>query len=173
MTGLLLLGVIGIWVVIIVFAMIRLARLFKTVWIRYVVVALSSVAMLLLPVADELISAPQFNKLCEESKQPKFDAEKIRGRTMFLADDPQPDISVGLLKGYYIQSRYLDATTKELLVSAPSFHLKGGVFIRMLGISETNAPLMIRSYCGPKERPWQQNFLKRYELTYIERKEVK
>ncbi len=94
MTGLLLLGVIGIWLVIIVFAVTRLARLFKTVWIRNVVVALASVAMFLLRVADELITAPQFNKLCEEGTKLKFDPEKIRGKTIFLADDPQPDITL-------------------------------------------------------------------------------
>ncbi len=168
MTGLLLLGVIGIWLVVIVFAMTRLARLFKTLWIRNVVVALASVLMFFLPVADELITAPQFNKLCEEGTKLKFDPEKIRGKTMFLADDPQPDITIGLLRGYYIPRRYLDVTTKEELVVYNIYHVKGGIFIRLLGISERNAPLTIRSYCGQFGRATEASFLTRFDLKYME-----
>lgn len=77
-----------------------------------------------------------------------------------------------MLSGYYTPSRYLDATTKEELISFNSYFLKGGVLIRTLGISETTAPLMIESNCGPAEEPWQKTFLDRYELVKSERKDI-
>ena len=175
MSGLLLLSVIAIWLAIVVFAAMRLARLFKPGAARNVGVAIAIAVMLPLPVADELISAPQLNKLCEEGTTLKFDPETIRGRTIFLAEgpSPQPRLSVGLLRGHYIPSRYLDATTKEELIAFNSYFLKGGLFIRKLGISEKNVPLTMRSYCAPEEEPWQKSFLNRYDLKRIERKDVK
>lgn len=173
MSGLLLLGVIGVWVVIVVLVARRFARLFKPGAVRNVAVAIVSAVLLVLPVADELISAPQFHKLCEEGARLKFDSEKIRGRTMYLADDSQPRIQVGLLQGYYIQWHYLDAATNETLITSNSYHLKGGLLIRALGISETNAPLTMLSYCSSPEKPWQKSFLIKYDLKYIEKKDVK
>ena len=173
MSGLLLLGVIGIWAAIVNFAVKSLARRFQPGAVRKIVVALATVVMFALPVADELISAPLFYKLCEEGTKLKFDPEKIRGRTIFFAKNLQPDISIGLLHGYYIPWRLLDTITKEELISYNSYYVKGGILIRTLGISATNAPLTMRSYCSAPEHPEQQSFLKRYDLKYIDRKEIK
>ncbi len=173
MSGLFLLGVIGIWVAIVIFVVKWLARHFKPGVVRNIAVAITSAVMFVLPVADELISIPQFHRLCEEGTRLKFDPEKIRGRTIFLAENSQPDIRVGLLRGYYIPWHYLDATTKEVLITSSSYHVKGGILIRMLGISETNSPLTLRSYCSSSEKAWQKNLLDRYGLKYIERKDAK
>ena len=173
MSGLLLFGVIGIWIAFVVFVAKWLAGRFKPGAVRNIVVALATALMLALPVADELISAPQFHRLCEEGTKLKFDPEKIRGRTIFLAENPQPDITIGLLQGYYTPWHYLDATTKEKLITYNTYNLKGGFLIRTLGISETNAPLTIRSSCGPQEMAWQKNFLIRYDLKRIQREELK
>ena len=173
MSGLLLLGVLGIWLLIVVWIALKLTKSIKQNWLRIVVFCATVVLLFPLIVADELITAPQFAKLCEEGTKLKFDPEKIRGKTIFLDENPQPEISVGMLKGYYIPWRYLDMTTKETLISYNSYHLKGGFLIRLLGISETTAPLTMRSYCSSKEEPWQKKFLSQHYMKYIERKEVK
>jgi hypothetical protein len=173
MGGLFLLGVIGIWAGIVILMARGLARLFELGMVRNIVVTMASIVLLALPVADELISAPQFHKLCEEGTKLKFDSEKIRGRTIFLQENPQPEITVGLLNGYYIPWIYLDVSTKEILITSVSYYIQGGLFIRALGISETGAPLTIRGYCGPSEHPDQKNFLNRFDLKYIERKDIK
>lgn len=169
MSGLLLMGVIAAWVAIVVFLAIRLARLFKPGAVRIIVVAMATAVLLALPVADELVSAPQFHKLCEEGTKLKFDPEKIRGRTIFLAENLQPRFTVGLLHGYVIPWDYLDATTKEKLITSNSYHLYGGLLIRALGISETNAPLTLRSYCASQVMVWKKEFLSRYDLKYVDR----
>ena len=173
MSGLLLLGVIGIWVVIVIFTVRWLAHRLKPSAVNIIFVVMVTVVMLVLPVADELISAPQFYKLCEEGTKLKFDPEKIRGRTIFFAKNLQPDISIGLLHGYYIPWRLLDTTTKEELISYNSYYVNGGILIRTLQISATNAPLTMRSYCSAHEHPEQPSFLKRYDLKYVDRKEIK
>ena len=173
MTGLFLLGVLGVWLAIVVWIAWKLTRGIKRNGLRQAVFGIAIVGLFPLIVIDEMITAPQFEKLCEEGTKLKFDPEKIRGRTIYLASNPQPDISIGLMNGYYIPSRYMDATTKEELISYNSYHLKGGVFISALGISEKNAPLTMRSYCSPAERPWQKTFLNRYDIKYIEQKNIK
>lgn len=173
MSGLFLLGVLALWLVLVVWMARLLTKSIKREWLQ--VISLYAAIVLIFPliVIDELITAPQFKKLCEEGTKLTFDPEKIRGKTIFLDENPQPDISVGLLRGYYIPWRYLDATTKETLISYNSYHIKGGLLIRMLGISETTAPLTMRRYCSTNEHPDQKNFLDRYNLKYIDRKHVK
>jgi hypothetical protein len=174
MTGLLLLGVIGIWMVIVILLAIRLGKFFKKAWLRYLVSALTIAVLLPLPIMDELITAPQFEKLCAENAKLKFDPERVRGKTIyFVGEDPPPPLSVGFLHGYYQRWRYLDAATKEELILSNSYHIKGGIFIRTLGISETNAPLTMRSYCAPKEEASQKKFLDRYDLKLVEEKDIK
>ncbi|MEO8384982.1 MAG: hypothetical protein ABI583_07065 [Betaproteobacteria bacterium] len=174
MSGLLLLGVISTWIAIVIAVAIWLGNRLRSRGLRFdVAFVITAVVLLPLPVADELISAPQFRRLCDEGTTLKFDSEKIRGRTIFYADDLQPDISVGLLRGYYIPLRLLDVTTKEELISYNTYYVKGGILIRTLGISEKDAPLTMRSYCGPSEHAEQQSFLNRYDLKYVDRKEVK
>ena len=173
MTGLFLIAVVVLWAWIAVFIARALTIRVKRALVRRLGATILALVLLPLPVADELIAAPQFRSLCEDGTKLKFNPDRIRGRTIFLAHDPQPDISVGLLRGYYIPSRYLDATTNEVLITTNSYHLKGGLLIRMLGISEKTAPLTMPRYCASPEEPWQPHFLKRYELTYVERRDVK
>jgi hypothetical protein len=175
MSGLFLLTVLGLWLVLVVFIARRLTKSITRTWLRYGVFCMAVVGLFPLIVIDELITAPQFAKLCEEGTKLKFDPEKIWGRTVFLAESPypRPELAVGMLTGYYTPSRYLDATTKEQLITFTSYFLKGGVLIRTLGISETTAPLMMESYCAPLEKPWQKPFLTRYSMNYVEEKDIK
>lgn len=175
MSGLFLLTVLGLWLVLVVFIARRLTKSITRTWLRYGVFCMAVVGLFPLIVIDELITAPQFAKLCEEGTKLKFDPEKIRGRTIFLpkSNASHPRLHVGMLHGYQINSRYLDAATKEQLVVANSYHLKGGFFIRTLGISETNAPLVMRSYCAPQEEVWQRSFLDRFDLKYVQEKDIK
>ena len=175
MSGLLLFGVLGIWLIIVVWIALKLTKSIKQNWLRIVVFCATVVLLFPLIVADELITAPQFAKLCEEGAKLKFDPERIRGKTIFLAQgpSPKPRFTVGFLEGYYIPWRYHDATTKEELISENIYVIKGGAFIRALGISETTAPLLMPSSCGSPEHPTQKIFLDRYNMKFIEQKDIK
>lgn len=175
MSGLLLLGVIGIWVAIVVFVAKWLARRFKPGAVRNIVVAMATVVMLALPVADELISAPQFNKLCEEGAKLKFDPKTIYGMTVYRQPSkfPFPEFRIVGLVGYYIEAIYTDQPVGAPVISSKSYSIKGGVLIRALGISETTAPLTFKGSCRPLEVPYQQPFLTRHKLTIIEIKDSK
>lgn len=175
MTGFLLLGVLGVWLVLVVWLARWLTKSIKRDWLRYIALVIVITCLFPLIVIDELISKPQFERLCAEGAKLKFDPQKIRGKTIFLGEiaSPKPSFTVGFLGGYYIPWRYLDATTKEELIAYNSYHIEGGFLIRALGISETRAPLMMESFCSPNEKPTQKSFLERFELKRVERKDVK
>jgi|GEM_PF-6765605 len=173
MSGLLLMGVLAVWLVIAFVCATLVGALFKTKWLRIAVSILLFAAMLPLPVADELLAKPAFDKLCDEGTRLKFDPEKIRGKTMAFKEMSQPSISVGGLSGYTIPWRLVDARTSDELISYNTFYLKGGVLIRTLGISDSNAPLTMSGYCGPSEHPSQANFRARWNLQLIDSKDVK
>jgi hypothetical protein len=175
MSGIFLLIVLGLWLVLVVGIAYALTKSIKHELLRYAARIAVVACLFPLIVIDELITKPQFEKLCAEGTKLKFDPEKIRGRTIFQqkSDAAHPPLSVGLLNGYQINSQYFDASTKEQIILANSYHLKGGLLIRTLGISQTTAPLMMESYCAPNERPSQKSFLDRYDMKYLEEKDIK
>lgn len=173
MSGLLLLGVIGIWIVIVVFVTKWLARLLKPGAVRNVVVTMTFAVLLLLPVIDELIAAPQFRALCEEGTKLKFDPTVINGMTVYRQSSkfPFPEFRILGLVGYYIETIYTDQPKGMPVISSKSYSIKGGILIRTLGISETTAPLIFKGSCRPLEVPYQQPFLAQHKLTIIEIKD--
>jgi len=173
MSGLLLMGVLAVWLVIAFVCATLAGALFKTKWLRIAVSILLFAAMLPLPVADELLAKPAFDKLCDEGTRLKFDPKKVRGKTIYLLEAQPESFKVGSLSGTLVPWRYADATTREVLISYGTYELKGGVLIRLLGISETSAPLAMRDSCAPAEEPWQAAFFVRNQFTYVERKDVK
>lgn len=175
MTGLFLIAVLGIWCGIAIFIARVLTIKVKNAWARRLGATILVLVLLPLPVADELIAAPQFRALCEEGTKLEFDPLTIRGKTIFSKANPTPDprITVGTLHGYYIPWRYYDAATKELVISYRTYDIKGGLLIRLLGISEKTAPLTFTGYCGPVEHKKWLQFLKLNQLSEIDLRERK
>ncbi len=174
MAGLVFLAIVIVWL----WVASHIARTISTrvvsKWPRVLTMALLFVALAPLPVADELIAAPFFRKMCEEGVSPKFTESNLRGRTIYPAKIayPYPEFRLLTLKGYYIPWRYNDAATGASVITYNSYHTKGGLLIQILGISETTDPLTFKGYCGPKEEAWQKTFLQRYDLKYVERESV-
>lgn len=174
MTGIFLLGVLAVWLALVAGFAYALTKSIKSDVLRYSAFLLAVACLFPLIVIDELVTAPQFAKLCKEGTKLKFDPDKIRGKTIFFeAVSPPPRFSVGLLQGYYLNWHYLDASTKEVLISEKTYVIQGGVLIRTLGISETTSPLLMESSCGPSEHPNQKRFLDRYNMKFIEEKDIK
>lgn len=108
--------------------------------------------LLPLPVADELFAKHQIDALCREGAVLKIDENRIKGRRIQLAFDPSnanvPGVAVPVI---YTKIHFLDAETGETLGSYGRYNVTGGLLIRTLGISESNSPLLGRSYCSAGE----------------------
>jgi hypothetical protein len=153
MTGLLLIVLVIVWMAI-AFALARAFTRGIKAGVRRAAVGVFVFALLLpLPVVDEIIGGFQLRALCREGAVALYDEEKLRGRTVRMRLEPNPDVPsvmqtptrrVGALLP--IDERtidYLDTESAQTLLSYKAFTAKGGVLIRMLGISNADSPLTI------------------------------
>jgi hypothetical protein len=152
MTGLLVLLLFSLWV----WGVFRFAR-----WIgdhvqggrwRWPVVALAFVALLPLPVADELIARPQIERLCRDGAVFKIDEQNIRGRRVKSFAEPLNEAVPGIaIPVTFTRTVYRDESSGEELATLGYYYVKGGALVRTLGFSESSSPMFVRSYCAPNE----------------------
>lgn len=151
MTGLFLLLVIGIWIAFISWLVPKIIQKIPSKVVRGVVGTVLFLFFLVLPLIDEIIGGFQFRALCKEGAVMNVDEEKAinkivisqRAKTTYPA-------------GYFLPIRkqywsYIDPDSKEVLVSWNEYRANGGIFIRTLGISETDSPLIFDGVCYPEQ----------------------
>ncbi|MBI1890371.1 MAG: hypothetical protein HYS18_06990 [Burkholderiales bacterium] len=168
MTGILLLFVAGIWLGIVIFLTKAIAKKLPEKWWKVPLSILLFLALLPLPLMDEIVGGRQFANLCKENATIQVDREKARGRTVYLNSLPQL-----VVRGTWIPVKeqlwqFVDATTKEPILSYKSFHASGGMLIRMLGISEGGMPLTFKGFCEPQNSPASAPAFKEFGINYIE-----
>ena len=153
MSGLFLIAVVALWVWL-VFKMSKVV----TSWIaqglwRWPVAALMFLVLLLLPVIDEIVGGFQFRALCEKNAVFRMGVEKPEGRVTRESINPSNEVVSGTAITIYDTGiQYTDVQSGELVVKFHRYVAKGGALIRMLGISEGNAPItMGRSSCSPTQ----------------------
>jgi hypothetical protein len=149
MTGIFLLVVVGLWLWLSIATTRALLGRLQPRWWRWLVAFFVLVALLVAPVADEVVGGFQFRTMCERDAVLKIDAVKVRGRTLKrLWVESFPANSV--LKIRRVQYQLLDASTDEELGTYATLSVWGGWLVRALGISDGNAPLLINpASCDP------------------------
>ncbi len=153
MTGILLLAVVGLWLWVSMAATrALLRRLHARPW-RWLVGLPVFVALLVAPVADEIVGGFQFRALCKKNAVFRFGAEKPEGRMTKELISPANEILTGTaITIYHTGVTYTDIKTNELVVKFDKYVAKGGMFIRTLGIFESDAPITIgRPSCSPEQ----------------------
>jgi hypothetical protein len=154
MTGLLLIAVVAGWLFVAWWiakkATAKITASGKKTALRVGITAL----LMALPLTDEIVGGFQFRALCSENAELKIVPDYVKGRVTRLTIDPANEY----LKGTAIPIRfsekvYTDIHTNEEIARFKSFVAKGGKFIHLLGISQTNAPLTIgRASCSPEDK---------------------
>lgn len=123
--------------------------------------------MLLLPLADEIVGAFQFNALCKANAVLKIDAEKAKGNTVRSIITPAKSDEVirgTALTIYYSHFSFVDVSSEEKLAEFDRYAAKGGWFVHALGISNSNSPIFIQpAGCSP--RMASSDIAKKYEFT--------
>ena len=166
MSGLYLLAVLAILGVAAVLVAHRIARPIRNAWLRTGATALLTVAFMTLLVADELIGGYQFRQLCQKDAVLRIDPATAQGRTVKVVIDPSNEIVPRApITIYHSHLSFLDVGTNEKIAEYDRYVAKGGWFIRILGISEGNAPITIGlPGCSPKN---SGTFPRQYGLTLI------
>lgn len=166
MTGILLLGVVAIWLIAILsIARWVVCRLFSSPGVKLLSFVMLVPVLLLMPLTDELIGAFQFGALCKKYAVQVIDERHAMGRRVVYVPRGPDRYADGTAVRIRIDPIvYKDTETNRVLVSYHTLHANGGWLIRMLGISETNAPLLFNSGCAPKE---QDAFKQKFNITVI------
>jgi hypothetical protein len=165
MIGLLVLGILALWVAAAFWMARRLARAIPMKagarpWASFGLFVL----IFLLPVADELAARPSFNALCREGSTERIDAQRIAGRTVRLVVNPRN----ARLKGtfvpvYHSHFEYRDAQTGDVLGGYEVYLAEGGLIARKLRFP-TSRPLTGAFLCAPED---EGSIPKRYGFTVL------
>jgi hypothetical protein len=166
MAGLIVLGVIGLWI----WGVFKFSR-----WIggkvrggrwRWPIAALVFAVLLPLPVIDELIADRQIESLCRDNAVMKIDEEKIKGRRVTYSAEPGYERVPGTaVPVTFTRGVLRDTVTDEILGTRGAYDVKSGLLKRVIGFSETDGPLFARSGCAPSEG--MHGAAKRIEFTII------
>ncbi|MDU9398910.1 hypothetical protein [Pseudomonas sp. zfem003] len=151
MSGILLIAVLVTWLLICRAISKKLTRNIKS-QTRQTTSKLAIFSILFLaPFSDELIGAFQFSSLCDKYAVVEIDEQNAKNRTVIV----EPRSSDTYAEGTALKIRidpyvYRDIETNKVIVRYHILQAKGGWFIRLLGISETNAPLLFNPACEPE-----------------------
>jgi hypothetical protein len=121
------------------------------------------VALMLIPVVDEILGGIQFTLLCNAELPLKIDSNRANGRTVRLTVEPSnKQISGTIIPMRYSLYVYRDTDTNEVITQYKTYAVDGGRLIHFLGIVEGNSPLVLsKTSCRPlpgKSIPKMFNF---------------
>jgi hypothetical protein len=168
MTGILLFFVMGLWLFFVFWLTKVITKKLPTKWVMPSRILLS-LAILPIPLIDEIVGGRQFEQLCKENSTIQVDRVKAAGKTVYLAKPVDIQIKDTLVPIRLKPWRFVDATTGEIVVSYNTLLAGGGIFIRTLGISEGGAPLTFKSFCEPGGIVDPLKLFKELRVTEIER----
>ena len=153
MTGLLLVVVSALWVACCVALVRVLTGPMTSLPFRLPIAATLFLALLPAPVVDELVGGFQFRALCEKNANFSLGVPSAEGRTTRYSSNPTNELIPGTAIPIYDTGvLYTDVNSGEVVLSFHRYVAKGGVFIRALGISESNSPItMGRASCSPEQ----------------------
>lgn len=173
MTGIFLILLAVLWLVA-AFLLAKLAttRLPKLWWAHVLRMSLF-LALLPLPLVDEIVGKRQFDKLCSENTMIQVDPEKAVGRTVYLADLPDIEIKGPWVRVVSKPWRFIDTITGETVVAYNTLQAAGGLFTRTLGIFEGGVPLTFKGSCAPADPPGSAKAFAKLGITYVEPPTVK
>lgn len=168
MGGLLLLFIAVIWFIFAVWLNVRLTGDMepgpKTTVIQLGLFALIFTS----PLADEIVGGRQFARLCAKNSSIQVDREKAASRTVYLDFVQRKEVDGTWVPVSLEHWQYVDATTRELVVSYNILRAKGGWLIRSLSLFEGDVPLTFESSCAPENRPASPQGFEKFGLKHIQ-----
>lgn len=164
MSGIILILVGILWLVIAFFVVKFISKPLPEIWWTYLLRVVLFLALLPLPIIDEIVGARQFEKLCKENSTIQVDRTKAAGKTVYLAEVSDVQIK-GTWVPVWLQSRrYVDATTGETLISYNTLRAGSG----MLGPTSLG-PLTFDGECVSPNRPATNDLFRELGIKSVQR----
>jgi hypothetical protein len=122
-------------------------------------------AVFTLPLIDEIVGMFQFQHLCQQHSNIDVDRARATGKTVRVANVPNEEVKGTWVRIVLQPIRFLEAATDEPVISYNRLTAYGGWFIRVLGISEYDAPLLFRGSCVPGDQFTFDRLFKELNIT--------
>jgi hypothetical protein len=147
MSGLIAMALVLVWLVLVSLAVYRLTRRINNGVLR-VGAGLLAVGMLLpLPLVDELLGRPQFERLCRENTAIHMDRIAVAGKSVFFQPQPRVEVKGTWLRTFIQPHRFIDSSTGEVAIAYAEVVTSGGVLSR--GLTEGGVPFTFKGSCMP------------------------
>lgn len=164
MLGMYILFLAMVWLGVAIGLVLLVTKILPERWWRDPLRALLIVALLPLPIVDDILGGIQFKRLCKENSVIHVDRATAEGRTVYLADDPLRELSGTWVPITVVQWRYVDAKTGDTVLSYNVLEAASGLF------HLTSVPLTFKGYCAPGgSRGVANDLLKQLHITVIKR----
>ncbi len=172
MTGLLLIFLAAVWLALTTAVAYFGTKRIESAVLRSVSALLLFSVLLPLPLINEIVGKYQFEQLCKDNATIRIDRATAVGKTVYLAESTDVEIKGKWLRFVVKPWRYVDVTTGETVVSYKTLMADGGLFFRMIRISEGGVPLTFKGSCYPGELSKLQNLFQELNVTQVQRSEL-
>jgi len=164
MMGLYLLFLAVVWLAVAIGLVSLLTRYLPARWRKNPLRALLILALLPLPIVDDILGGIQFKQLCKENSVIHVERATAEGRTVYLADVPLRELSGTWVPITVVEWRYVDAKTGDTVLSYNVLTAASGLF------HLTSVPLTFKGYCAPGgSGRVADDLLKQLHITVIKR----
>ncbi|MDO9179480.1 MAG: hypothetical protein Q7U16_14360 [Agitococcus sp.] len=152
MTGLYFLFVVGLWAWISLKLAVKITRKLSSSEDGGFMILFFFLILMAVPVSDEIVGGYQFRALCSEHAVFHFGVRNPEGRlAKFIALSSDVELPHKMIPISVSSIEYHDVATGERIVFFKRYRAEGGALIRLLGISESNSPLVLSSSCSPED----------------------
>lgn len=162
MMGPYLLFLAAAWLAIVIGLALLVTRKVPDRWWKVPLCAVLVVAILPLPILDDIIGGIQFRQLCRENSIIHVNRAQAAGRTVFRAKPVHRVIKGTWVRVVANEWRFVDATTGETVINYNTFDAGRGFF------HPTGAPLTFNGYCAPPGYAGPKALLKKLGVTRVE-----
>lgn len=114
--------------------------------------ALIFCALAPLVLVDEMLGGVQFEELCRTRAVITINTAQPRGRTVYLAALPAEPVPGLMLPVQEQRLLYIDADTRETVLSFSALRAQGGKLVRNTGWPHQSQPLTFDGRCAPADR---------------------
>lgn len=148
MSGILLIGMVLLWIWAAVAIGQMLTSKLKDSWIKSLVTFLVTSVLIPLPVADEIIGGFQFRALCNGEAVITYNKEKAYGKTVHLKKVDRFDLPKMVLPVRKEIWKYAEHISDEDLISYVDFYSDGGWLSRAINFNNVHRPYTFLGVCS-------------------------
>lgn len=155
MIGLVILIIIALWFLLSVFLSryvtnkIIIMKTFVNKIIGYFVGLFLTTVIFILPLIDEILAKPQFEKLCKEHSNVLV-KNIFKGEKVFLDEVKHIPIKGTWIEIINSPRVFREDKTKEIVVRYDMLTASGGFLVNFFGFPEDRSPILFSSSCGSK-----------------------